>query len=287
MKDVGVCIPFFAAGPSPRRNENLRKTLDELGSCDAKQVLIVDCDMGHVCTADLGSISHIVPGDVLWQKERLMQIGCEMLIKRGYKKIVCMDGDCLIRRKGWLQRASMLLKVNKAIQCFGRLRSIGDERTLVGTGAVAAWKRDGKLKRVTSGGVWGYHADIIKKPGLYQRCIVGSGDAVHYAGMFDPQSMVETYRDWGYSLEMQQNLMLWAKRWQKAVAKRIDYVQCTAIFQSHGRRDGRGCGTRHLLLRDYNPSKDVKVVAGEGLRWSRKKPSLHRRVAEYIRHRAS
>jgi len=287
--DVGICIPFFAAGPAPRRNTNLRKSLAKLGECDAKQVLVVECDMGHAQTRDLeGTVSHIVKGDPLWQKERLMQIGCEMLIQRGYRKIVCMDGDCLIERDDWLYRVSRCLRVNRACQCFGTLQSIGDERTLTGRGAVAELKATGKHKRVVSGGIWAYHADVIEACGLWQRCIVGSGDVAHFLGMVDPDAAVKVFADWGYTKAFQRALKKWAVKWKHAVNNKIDYIPCEAVFQSHGRRDARKCGERHALLHDYDPKVDVAVTApGQGLRWQGKNKALHNRVAAYARHRSA
>jgi len=287
MHDVGICIPFFAAADAPRRDRNLRRTIKKtLTTCDEKQIVVVECDMGHVCTANIG-VSHIVEGDALWQKERLMQIGCEILIKRGYKKLVCMDGDCIIKRKDWLSEVSEKLNRYKAVQCFGQLRSVGDERTLTGTGAAVHYEKTGKIKRVTSGGIWAYHASVIKAAGFYQHCIVGSGDAAHFVSSVSPTEAVTCYRLWGYSENMLAELSRWANRWHKAVNKRISHVECLAAFQPHGRRDARGCGDRHGLLRTFEPTRDVSAKPGQGLKWSSRKPLLHKRVGDYVRMRSA
>jgi hypothetical protein len=285
MDDVGICIPFFAAAEAPRRNANLRRTLQALRHCNPKQIIVVECDMGHVCTKDL-TVSHIVNGDVLWQKERLMQIGCEILIERGYQKLVCMDGDCILDNVQWLKKASAKLTNNRAVQCFNYFESVGDERTLRGTGSIAELQCKKRIKRVASGGIWGYRAEIIKSPGLFQHCIVGAGDVAQFVGMVAPNELMKVYRMWGYPKVFHDVMRAWVTLWHKAVDRRYDCINATARFQPHGRRDARNCGGRHALLRDFNPAWLV-AQPGQGLCWQDDNVELHRRVAAYARKRSA
>jgi len=285
MHDVGICIPFFAANAAPRRNANLRRTLEALPCRDKQQIVVVECDLGHVCTADL-DVSHIVQGDALWQKERLMQIGCEILIERGYNKMVCMDGDCLIEDPKWLARVSHKLGRYRAVQCFNYLESVGDERTLKGTGSIAELKSKHRIKRVASGGIWAYHASIIKYPGLWQKCIVGSGDVAQFVGMVSPGELLKVFKHWGYSAAFRTAMRAWATEWHKAVGRRYDCINCIARFQPHGRRDARDCGGRHRLLHDFDPATLV-AAPGQGLRWQNNNKDLQRRVAAYARKRSA
>jgi len=60
--------------------------------------------------------------DIMWQKERLLQIGAQHLIDEGYSAVIFLDADVIFHDPGWPTAVLRSLMAKPVIQCFSNVR---------------------------------------------------------------------------------------------------------------------------------------------------------------------
>ena len=114
----GLCCYFNPSRSRQRlRNyERFRKLLTATGM----PLLTVELALPEA-PFDLRPSRDVIPiqgGDVMWQKERLLQIGAERLIDDGFEKIALLDADIIFEKSSWPRLVSRALDTFPVVQCF-------------------------------------------------------------------------------------------------------------------------------------------------------------------------
>jgi hypothetical protein len=134
-------------------------------------------------------------GDVMWQKERLVNIGIEKL-PNDTDTVIVLDTDIIFSSEETLEYIEYELNNYKAVQCFSDCRNLNpyliDFESIDYTNlspdnheyffgdkiysSAFAYEIFGNVHRGQAGYAWAFKYDTIKKIKLYEENIIGSGN---------------------------------------------------------------------------------------------------------------
>ena len=252
--------------------------------------------------------------DVMWQKERLLNLAVERLPLECHT-VVWLDSDILFEREDWPERGIEELQHATMVQLFSRAyylpsavdfgRSLAEqsylqrrstasglaERVLdqneLGT-SLEILKAHGMACDYSNGHAWMMRRENLRQTGFYEAMVVGGGDYVHLQaaiGQFEPVRDGHGWKE-GHSRQYRHYLR-WAERFYRIVQGRIGLVAGNIFNLWHGELLDRQYLPRHRILtaHDFDPDQDIAVDDGGGLRWNSDKPALHQAVRDYFRDR--
>ena len=167
----------------------------------------------ELADADAEILIRCSGGDVLWQKERLLNIALDRL-PPSCRQVVWVDCDVLFQRPDWAQALSRQLELTPLVQPYSRAVHLRRDAPLgrwpadddilyiresvaglVGRGLSAAdylgqFGGQRRHKRAP-GHVWAARRELLQRHGLYDACITGGGDtAIASAAYGCPQEVV-------------------------------------------------------------------------------------------------
>jgi hypothetical protein len=280
---AAVCAYF-----NPCRYESRRHNYDIFRQrIEAADVTLLTVELvfdGH--DSELGSYGNVLRirgGDVMWQKERLLQIGIDRLLADGVDAIAWLDADLVFADDAWPQRTLAALDRFDCVQSFDKLVSHFADTRLVRPAAA----RD--IRSYANGGSWAATGDFWRRVPLYQHCILGGADGVmaHAFTQFDNyEAMCFQWPESDHVLRhfnaaMRRHVATWAN--QVWGPYRVGFVaNQTAHLLAHGARRDRQYVERCRLLDDYHPHADVVISPSGAFRWSCDKPLLRDSVAAYF-----
>ena len=109
------------------------------------------------------SVLRLQGGDVMWQKERLLQIGGERLLAEGYSGLVFLDADILFHDEEWPLRVTDGLHRYPAVQCFSvAVMSYADMVVRTESG-VKVWQEEGYRSGPAKGCAWAMRSDLFAR----------------------------------------------------------------------------------------------------------------------------
>jgi hypothetical protein len=242
--------------------------------------------------AEARDVLQIRGGDVMWQKERLLQVGAERLLDEGYEKIVFLDADVEFETAAWPRIVDRALEDAPAVQCFSTVRTDSGGRARAHHGAVKHFLECGELSP-WHGVAWALAAEVVEAPGLYQHCIVGSGDSalmVAILGLAHASDAWETTLRHRAFLRhagpaMVSHYQDWARRLVAVTGGTVVYADMTLDLMSHGTLENRQYVERHRLLEGFDPTREVTYDVAAPLRWTPAGEARREPVASYFRTR--
>lgn len=232
--------------------------------------------------------------NIMWQMERLLNIGIQKLIKDGYEKIAWLGADVIFDDDLWVENLSRALDVYPICQGFKNicLPCDTDRKGEYAPGAVSHYYQINEIPKDTScpGGVWAAKAEILKQIPLYDYGIIGGGDNLFFWGIFFSQ---DNYRLQIKNLYFVKNLMTadflnhyfkWADDFGRLIKGRVGYTSNLIKSLEHGSVLNRKYKERHniLLKHNFNPAKDIKIGQNLCWEWASDKKELHREVRQYF-----
>lgn len=211
--------------------------------------------------------------DVLWQKERLLNLTIDRVPDR-YTKIAWIDGDVLFENPRWSIDASEQLDDIAVVQLFDRAMRLRPQETAYSGGprrwsycfvhaTLPSFSRfgEGNLHGAT-GFAWAADRELLQTVGLYDAAIAGGADdlmAHAFSGDFSARclpliltaGMVEHFRDW-------------AERAWQTVRGRIGYVRGSVQHLWHGEDQNRAYVARFHNLSElgYEPLTHLQLDPG-------------------------
>jgi hypothetical protein len=254
---------------------------------------------------DADILVRVEGGDVMWQKERLLNIGVARLPGE-CTAVAMVDADVMLADPGWPGAALAHLEDVPAVQLFSearflapdalppydeaevivRQRSIGSARVnALDTGDGFPPTADNVRRWLAPGFAWAYRRELIARHGLFDACIVGGGDRALASTSWGAFEAVE--RRLSMNPHQQQHYRDWAQAWYASVQGRIGCLPGTLYHLWHGDLTQRRYGTRNLNLApfDFNPAIDIAPHASGAWRWASDKPRLHDYVVDYFAQR--
>jgi tetratricopeptide (TPR) repeat protein len=293
-RDIGfVCCHFNPVGYAKRR-EATRRFRARIAASGVR-LITVELAFGE-------SPFELEPGPdviqlrsdhVMWQKERLLNVGIRRLLDEGYAKIGWLDADIAFEEPDWSQRISRTLTDQRVCQGFDLVHTRRREDA-AGRYQVASVRllREGAALESGSGFAWAARREVLERVGLYDAGILGGGDSFIMSASFDPdqsphyranlQNLCERL-----SVPMREHFLAWAATWLDACGGTASAVPQSIQTAYHGRILDREYAARHWILVEhaFDPDEDLALDASGVWRWNSAKPELHAAVARYFERR--
>jgi len=241
--------------------------------------------------------------DVLWQKERLLNIALQS-VPSDCNTVAWLDCDMIFESNDWVARADELLERFKIVFPFthlyelpkDRLPEDADSRKSTAYSLVYALQngiappevlRGNMLlnQRIASGGAGVTRRDILEKHGFYDACVMGSGCramACAALGRFDDAiHFLRMNRNWA------DHYLAWAKPYFDTVEGNVACLDGGMFHLWHGERIHRQYGERHRLLMEFNfdPCKDIFIDEKGCWRWRKNSSGAQELVRRYLESR--
>jgi hypothetical protein len=229
--------------------------------------------------------------DVLWHKERLLNVGIAQLIREGFQKIAWVDADILFHDSSWPEKLSFMLDRCPLCQAFAEVgrKSSRDEPLRFAPGAIKRLLDESFLKGDLSGGAWGARAELLSREPIYDACIVGGGDqALCFASFYDfrnPNTKIvldNVCRTLQMAPLRQEHFCRWATRFGALVRGEVSFIHGAIESLYHGDKSHRRYMSRYEMLADYNPFQDIALNDDQCWRWATDKPQLHQDLREFF-----
>lgn len=243
-------------------------------------------------------------GDVLWQKERLLNLALTRL-PRACDKVAWLDCDILFDSFRWADDVEKLLDHYPLVQIFKelihlelggeqlpcRLAPEGNRRTSLAHGWIRKtvpqdnfrWPDASSRYRCNSGMAWAGRRDLLENHGLYDAMVLGMGDkgiAAAAVGRFEDAARAHRMNP-----QQMNHYLQWAARFHDEIRGQLGYWPGTIFHLWHGELADRHYVDRYEGF-DYfafDPHQDLAIDSNGCWRWNTEKPELHRHVANYFR----
>ena len=235
--------------------------------------------------------------DVLWQKERLLNIALAALPSR-CRRIAWVDCDVIFETKDWPRHTRDLLDRFTLVQPFSHVHRMprgcapDQERPpntellssvsfLIAAGMPTAecLGNPASQNQCTPGYAWAADRDVLENHGLYDACIVGGGDSAMVRaayGRFEDALRLQCLdRD---------HYLAWATPFHQTVRSNVGHLAGNLRHLWHGDTSHRRYRQRNLELAkfEFNPAADIAADCDNVWRWNSDKPTLHEFVRDYF-----
>ena len=240
--------------------------------------------------------------DVLWQKERLLNLALAALPDR-CDAVAWLDCDVVFEDDDWAARAAQALQRFPLIQPFRTVReppadcwdkSSGGAADASGGYSLAYLRSRGTvapdmlrtnmrvLHRCHAGLAWVARRDLLDRDGFYDACIMGGGNRVMICGALGIAADGVDYLQMGSSWA--EHYRAWAERHFRSVHADVGCIDGGLVHLWHGDLVHRRYQDRHREFRAFNfdPATDIGFDANGCWRWSSQKPEMHAYVARYF-----
>jgi hypothetical protein len=135
--------------------------------------------------------------------------------------------------------------------------------------------------RPAPGFAWAGHRKALEHFGLYDKCILGGGDAaLGYASI----GMPFEHERGRYSPHHARHYYNWSNRFNKYAKQEIGFLPGTIYHLWHGSMKDRDYVNRQRILveYDYNPRSDIKIADTGAWEWTNHKTGLSAKVEQYF-----
>jgi hypothetical protein len=297
-----VITSYFNPARYRRRLLNYRRFRERLRA----PLVTVEMSTGDPFALGRGDADRLIQvagGDVMWQKERLINHALSSL-PRHCRYVAWVDADLLFTADAWIADVEAALDRVAIVQPFASVahappdtaRAPGAPHTgwltqpSVGAAIAAGVPlRDilrGVLSRTggsaASGMAWAARRDVIDRHGLFDASIVGGGDTALVCAAFGmPELAMELHEMNGRQREVYR---AWAGPFFASVRGAVGHTAGRVVHLWHGDLGDRRPAARHLGLRpyDFDPSRDIAVGDRGAWRWASDKPGLHAYLRDYF-----
>jgi hypothetical protein len=257
----------------------------------------VELSFGEPFELDGGDADVLVQlrgGDVMWQKERLLNVAL-LRLPADCDQVAWIDADVLFERESWAEATKRLLDRFAMIQLFQRVDDLGPGQIegppictsesmgqRIVSGAATEENLPAPGRAGCSGLAWAARREALEEAGFYDPCIVGSGDrAMALAAYGRPDLGISYLR---MNQRRAEHYRRWARDFYAAVRGDIGCLEGTIRHLWHGSHANRRHAERHLDFSkfDFDPALDIAIDDHGCWRWSSHKTELHAFVRDYF-----
>ena len=227
--------------------------------------------------------------NVLWQKERLLNVAIENLPSNA-DKVVWLDADVIFENENWYEETEKMLDDKPVCQMFEYVYEKIPEHIPIDESVYA---KDGigfakyhvdqmDIKNIwpKPGLGWGMRLDCLPT-GLYDKCIVGNNDVYQLAAW-----MGNWYHPLLESMHPESCKDFLINKYQdyEAVQGNIGYIKGRIEHLYHGTFNNRRYHerTKISIKHKFNAVSDIKINPNNIYEWSTRKPKMHQEVYNYF-----
>lgn len=237
----------------------------------------------------------IVGKHLMWQKERLLNVGISLLPQK-CSKVAWVDCDLLFENRDWLEECSARLDSCSVLQPYSvAIRLLRGHTTL--SGSEQQWRsfssvfsdpaggtRDGWHAHGHTGFAWAGRREWLASAGLYDACIGGSADHMMAHAFASESSVGCVSRLLGSQTAQERHFLDWARRLQASHPQRIGAMDGRLFHLWHGEIENRGYMKRHLQLASlgFDPASDIKIGSDGCWEWANRAPEMMKWAETYF-----
>jgi hypothetical protein len=219
--------------------------------------------------------------DVLWQKERILNLGLRHLPDE-CDKVAWLDADILIPNRGWATETAKLLNDYRVVQPFSHCVRLPPGRSTCDPGSLVFGDGENRLFYGLAFGVyarghrslsnhfqhghpgyaWAARRWLLEKHGLFDGNLLGNGDtdiAQAMFGNFDYWSLRKL------GPRVRAKLKRWAEGVAHDVQGSVSFVPGLLVHLWHGNLKDRLYHQALTVLSDFDPERDVMADPVTGL----------------------
>jgi hypothetical protein len=248
----------------------------------------------QLAEGDADILVQLDDGDILWQKERLLNLAVEQLPDDCHK-VVALDCDIVFADPVWADKAAAALDEHMVIQPFSRHFDlfpfelpIGETTSNRAPGSSSFFFhvlhefQGGQLMVDGTGKALGFQRRLLDELGLYDARIMGGADMLMALSAVGAQQV-------GIELERMNEAEAahfneWAGAFHRAVDGNVGYVEGDLLSLWHGTIRDRRYHGRYTDIAEwrYDPREDIEL-SGQGCwQWASPKHGLHERIRSYF-----
>ncbi len=258
---------------------------------------------------DADILVQIDGGDLMWQKERLLNIGIERL-PASCREVAWLDCDIVFERSDWAAEATRRLAEHALVQLFDRaiylaatplerVERLGDLRSLprgieriglvsalprdvIDATAVATDDLDVYRKLPSKGFAWAARRELLERHPMFDAWVVGGGNTAYvYAALGAADRVVSGH---GLGASHRAHYLPRAEALAGAVDGRVDFVPGTVYHLWHGELADRHYRSRlELLVRhDFDPGRSLRRARSGAWCWGDVPTELPQSVRDYF-----
>ena len=237
--------------------------------------------------------------DVMWQKERLLNLALEALPAR-CTKVAWLDCDLIFSDPDWAGRTSAALDRHALVQPFSLVHRMpqhwrpgdpdagADVMRSVGYALESGMSMDeciygdGEDVKCARGMAWAARRELLAGYGLFDLGILGGGDAIFFRSAFG--YFAEAGRRLHLSGNGAERFRAWAQPFHEAVQGDVSHVPGDLTHLWHGALSDRRYGKRfeEFAAFDFDPSEDIALDDSGAWRWDSPKSEMHDFVRRYF-----
>jgi hypothetical protein len=282
---------------NPQRYQSRRENFETFATplyAAGQPLFIVECAFGDApfeLTKRPGLIQ-LKGGDVLWQKERLLNILLEQ-VPASFKKIAWVDCDVLFTNPSWAIATSAALDSLLVVQPFSEIKwlpqgatsLVGGEQRINSFAYVVSGSKEAQHlafeKHGHTGFAWAARREMLPG-GLYDASIMGSADhLMAHAFCGEPASSCARRL---LGEPHYQHFLQWAMELPPITQEGLGFIEGALLHLWHGELIDRRYLDRHQPLRQlhFDPTKDLRKNITGLWEWSGTKPKLREWAEEYF-----
>lgn len=232
-------------------------------------------------------------GDVLWQRERLVNLAVAA-IPSSCDKVVYLDADVFFSDPDWAIRASRKLDECMIIQPYSMSFRLPLEysKNQFSPDDIARLNNPRKSlvnQVITEGRLggnpglsWGFRRSLLEEHGMYDAFPVGAGD--NALGLAISQQYKYAIKRFHLNEKRAEHYLEWAEPFVASVNDRVGCADNSIYTYYHGSSENRQYDLRHAMLAgfDFDPYVDLRYGIDGCWRWGSDKPELHEFVKQYF-----
>jgi hypothetical protein len=259
----------------------------------------------ELAPGDAERLVQIRGGDVMWQKERLLNVALRHLPDE-CKYVAWLDCEIVFERTDWPLAAIDQLQRVKLCQLYHTVHHYGPDADVEDFRPELAFLRHVSIGYAHSAGIvthvgptvyghpnafkrghaWCARRDLLDHRGLYDRNILGSGDKMIAFAVTAQWEEVIAFD--ALSPAHAADYRRWALPFHDSTHGGMGYVDSGIFHLWHGDFRRRHYYERIKILNafDYNPAADVTVDTEGCWRWNSPKYEMHQKIREYFQGRS-
>jgi hypothetical protein len=256
----------------------------------------------HLASGDADILVQLHSAAVLWQKERLLNVALKSLPDT-CDKVAWLDCDIIFESDDWAERASRALDEFALVHLFHERNELPRNFTpenpdswkstlksqsvlyRLATGEMTAKDvvTPGLMKKhSTSGLAWASTRDILEQHGLYDACVIGSGNIAVLSAALGVNDLFPR------AVEMNprrtEHYLAWARPYFDRVRGRVGHIPGGVFHLWHGDLSDRRHLARHQPFAqfDFDPYTDIALDLNGCWRWNSDKRDMHAFLRHYF-----
>jgi hypothetical protein len=302
MDNLWAITAYFNPMHWRRRRENYRAFRHSL------RLPLVAVELGYdgqfdLAPGDADVLFQFSAGDVMWQKERLLNLALAAVPPHA-DKIVAIDSDVIFARDDVWPEVNRALDDAPLLHPFSQVYYLPPDHALdfllieqtlpacLGFGALRDeghstlalcnpdWRNPNDLPPVSYGLAWAFRRELFAERGFYDPWIIGGGTRVHcFAAGGHAHDAADAMQ---FTPPMRDHFCGWAEGFHAAVRDEWGCLPGAIAHLWHGTTGGRKFRQRYADFArfEFDPNRDVARDDHGVWRWSSDKPAMH----DYLRH---